>query len=42
MRDAASITAEAALDAGMIDAIAPTTQDLLTQLDGQIFELGDG
>ena len=42
VREAASITAEAALDAGMIDAIAPTTQDLLTQLDGQTFELGDG
>jgi membrane-bound serine protease (ClpP class) len=42
VRDASSITAEAALDAGMIDAIAPTTQDLLSQLDGQTFELGDG
>ncbi|HEY6566148.1 MAG TPA: nodulation protein NfeD [Actinomycetota bacterium] len=42
VRDATSITAEAALDAGMIDAIAPTPQELLTQLDGQSFELGDG
>ena len=42
VRDATSITAEAALDAGMIDVVAPTTQDLLSQLDGQTFELGDG
>jgi membrane-bound serine protease (ClpP class) len=42
VREATSITAEAALDAGLIDQIAPTTQSLLTQLDGQTFELGDG
>ena len=40
--DAASITAEEALDQGVIDLIAPTTEDLLAQLDGQTVTLGTG
>ena len=40
--DAASITAEEALAAGVIDLIAPTTEDLLTQVDGQTVTLGTG
>jgi membrane-bound serine protease (ClpP class) len=42
VRDATSITAEAALEAGMIDAIAPTTEALLGQLDGRQVQLGNG
>jgi membrane-bound serine protease (ClpP class) len=40
--DAASITAEEALTAGVIDLIAPTTEDLLAQVDGQTVTLGSG
>ena len=40
--DAVSITAEEALDQGVIDLIAPTTEDLLAQLDGQTVTLGTG
>jgi membrane-bound serine protease (ClpP class) len=42
VRDAKSITAEEALAAGVIDVIAPTTEDLLTQLDGQAITLASG
>ncbi|MEP6759139.1 MAG: nodulation protein NfeD [Actinomycetota bacterium] len=42
VRDANSITAEEALAAGVIDLIAPTTDDLLTQLDGQTITLASG
>ncbi|HZT09446.1 MAG TPA: nodulation protein NfeD, partial [Actinomycetota bacterium] len=40
--DAASITADEALQEHVIDLIAPTTQDLLTQLDGTSVRLGNG
>ncbi len=40
--DAVSITAEEALDQGVIDLIAPTTEDLLAQVDGQTVTLGTG
>src|SRR6476661_5655467 len=40
--DAASITADEALQDHVIDLIAPTTQDLLTQLDGASVRLGNG
>jgi membrane-bound serine protease (ClpP class) len=40
--DAASITADEALQENVIDAIAPSTQDLLTQLDGKSVRLGNG
>ena len=40
--DAASITADEALQEDVIDLIAPTTQDLLTQLDGTSVRLGNG
>ncbi len=39
---AASITAEQALDDGVIDLIAPSTQELLTTLNGTSVQLGDG
>ena len=39
---AASITADQALSDGVIDLIAPSTQDLLTTLDGTSVQLGDG
>ena len=42
MTDAASITADEALQDHVIDLIAPTTQDLLTQLDGTSVRLGNG
>jgi membrane-bound serine protease (ClpP class) len=42
VRDATSITAEAALEAGMIDTIAPTTEALLDQIDGRHVQLGNG
>ncbi len=42
VRDATSITAEDAADAGLIDVIAPTAPDLLAQLDGQDVQMGDG
>ena len=37
-----SITAEEALDQGVIDLIAPTTDDLLAQLDGRTVTLATG
>ena len=40
--DAASITAEEALQDNVIDLIATSTQDLLTQLDGTNVRLGNG
>jgi membrane-bound serine protease (ClpP class) len=40
--EAASITAEQALSDDVIDIIAPTTGDLLTQLDGMSVQLGNG
>jgi membrane-bound serine protease (ClpP class) len=40
--EAASITAEEALQNHVIDLIAPSTQDLLTQLDGRSVRLGNG
>jgi membrane-bound serine protease (ClpP class) len=40
--DAASITADQALHDGVIDVIAPTTTDLLAQLDGRSVLLGTG
>src|SRR6476661_5578595 len=40
--DAASITADEALQEHVIDLVAPTTQDLLTQLDGTSVRLGNG
>lgn len=40
--EAASITAEQALEDHVIDVIAPTTGDLLTQLDGMSVKLGNG
>jgi len=40
--DAASITAEEALDAGVIDLIAANSQELLTELDGRTITLGTG
>jgi membrane-bound serine protease (ClpP class) len=39
---ATSITAEEALDQGVIDLIAPTTDDLLAQLDGRSITLATG
>ena len=42
VRDAASITATEALDAGIIELIAPTTDDLLQQVDGMSVRLGTG
>ena len=42
VRDATSISADDAAEAGLIDVIAPTSQDLLAQLDGQDVQLGDG
>jgi membrane-bound serine protease (ClpP class) len=39
---AASITAEQALSDDVIDLISPSTQDLLTRLDGTSVQLGDG
>jgi membrane-bound serine protease (ClpP class) len=40
--DATSITAEEALDQGVIDLIAPTADDLLAQLDGEPVTLATG
>ena len=40
--DAVSITAEEALADGVIDLIAPTTDELLADLDGQTVTLGTG
>jgi len=40
--EAASITAEEALQSHVIDLIAPSAQDLLAQLDGTSVRLGDG
>jgi membrane-bound serine protease (ClpP class) len=40
--DAVSVTAEEALDLGVIDLIAVNTQELLMQLDGQTITLGTG
>jgi membrane-bound serine protease (ClpP class) len=40
--EAASITAEQALSDGVIDVIAPTVGDLLTQLDGRSVQLSSG
>ena len=42
VRDATSITAEEALDAGMIDVIAPSETELLTDLNGMRVTLADG
>jgi membrane-bound serine protease (ClpP class) len=39
---ATSITAEEALDQGVIDIVAPTTDDLLAQLDGETITLATG
>ena len=40
--DAASISAEQALDDDVIDVIAPTTADLIDDVDGRTVTLGDG
>ena len=42
VRDAASITAEEALDQGMIDVIAPSETQLLADLDGMRVDLASG
>ena len=42
VRDATSITAETALDEGMIDLIAPSETQLLADLDGMQVTLADG
>jgi membrane-bound serine protease (ClpP class) len=42
VRDAASISAQEALDRDIIDLIAPTTERLLTNADGTTVTLGDG
>jgi membrane-bound serine protease (ClpP class) len=42
VRDATSITAQEALDQGVIDLIAPTADELLAQLDGQTVTLATG
>jgi membrane-bound serine protease (ClpP class) len=40
--DAVSISAEQALEDDVIDVIAPTTADLMAQVDGRTVTLGDG
>ena len=40
--DAVSISAEQALDDDVIDVIAPTTADLIAEVDGRTVTLGDG
>jgi membrane-bound serine protease (ClpP class) len=40
--DAESITAEEALDQGVIDTISPSVESLLSDLDGQTIALGNG
>jgi membrane-bound serine protease (ClpP class) len=40
--EAVSISAEQALDDDVIDVIAPTTEALLTEIDGRTVTLGDG
>jgi membrane-bound serine protease (ClpP class) len=40
--EAVSISAEEALDEGVVDVIAPTTQDLLDDVDGRTVTVGDG
>ena len=42
MTQAASITAEQALQEGMIDVVAPSQEELLTAVDGRTVTLGDG
>lgn len=42
VRDATSVSAEAALDAGAIDLVEPTTASLLDTLDGRTVTVADG
>jgi membrane-bound serine protease (ClpP class) len=42
VRDATSVTAQTALDENVIDLIAPTTQDLLAEVDGRTVQVGGG
>jgi membrane-bound serine protease (ClpP class) len=40
--DAVSVSAEAALNDDVIDLVAPTTEELLAEIDGEIVTLADG
>ena len=42
VRDATSVSAETALEEGVIDLISPSIEDLLTQVDGTTVEVGGG
>ena len=42
VRDATSVSAETALDEGVIDLISPSIDDLLSRIDGSTIEIGAG